>query len=129
MTGRKIPEWIGKTDDSMPPPLVRLRIFERYGGVCQLSTRKIEVGDEWHLDHKKPLWDGGENRESNLWPVLGPPHREKTALEASQRAEGRHHRAKQAGIKTKKWRSFETNRDGPYKAKVGGGVVPRNKRG
>ena len=38
---RSVPKWIGKTDDAMPPPRVRLRIFEAYNGVFGLSGRKI----------------------------------------------------------------------------------------
>jgi len=122
---RAIKEWIGRTPDSMPPPTVRLRILERYNGTCQLSGIKIQVGDEWHLDHKTPIWDGGPNREINLWPVLGKPHRDKTREEAAQRAEGKRHRMKQAGIKSKPRSSFQTNRDGPLKKKLNGEVVRR----
>ncbi|MEI3853595.1 MULTISPECIES: hypothetical protein [unclassified Ensifer] len=47
-----VTEWIGKTDDEKVPPRVRLRLFEQYGGVCQLSGRKIMAGEAWDLDHK-----------------------------------------------------------------------------
>ncbi|WLT07795.1 HNH endonuclease signature motif containing protein [Bartonella apihabitans] len=63
---RKVKEWIGKTDDTMPPPSVRLRIFERDGGRCRLTGKKILAGDKWDLDHIIPLADGGENREAIL---------------------------------------------------------------
>lgn len=99
---RTTKEWIGKTDDAMPPPMVRLRIFEYFGGICQVSTRRIASGDKWELDHRIPLWDGGQNRESNMWPVLAIHHRGKTAEEAAQRAEGKRHRAKAAGIRRSK---------------------------
>lgn len=79
MTGRSVPEWIGKTDDAEIPKAVRLRVFERYGGVCQLSGRKIQVGDKWQADHRIPLGLKGQHRESNLWPVLVEPHKDKTA--------------------------------------------------
>lgn len=36
---RKVNEWIGKTDDTMPPPSVRLRIFEQHGGRCRLTGK------------------------------------------------------------------------------------------
>ncbi len=41
---RKVKEWIGKTDDTMPPPSVRLRIFEKHGGRCRLTDKKILAG-------------------------------------------------------------------------------------
>ena len=52
---RSVPEWIGATDDAAIPPRVRLRVFNRYGGICQLSGRKIMPGNEWDADHIKAL--------------------------------------------------------------------------
>jgi len=84
--GRKVKEWIGKTPESMPPPSVRARIFDRCDGICHISKRKIKPGDEWHLDHIKSIRNGGENRETNLAVAYGPAHREKTAQENSDGA-------------------------------------------
>jgi 5-methylcytosine-specific restriction protein A len=44
---RTVKEWFGKTDDAMPPPSVRLRIYQNAGGVCHISGRKIQVGGGW----------------------------------------------------------------------------------
>lgn len=110
---RSVDEWIGKTDDSMPPPHIRLRIFEAHGGICHLARRKIRAGERWDLDHVKPLWDGGENRESNLAPALKDKHVEKNAIEARERSEGRRKKSKHFGISGKKpggftaWRKFD----------------------
>lgn len=79
MTGRSVTGWVGKTLDAAIPKAVRLRVFERYGGVCQLSKVKIQVGDKWQADHRVPLGLGGKHEEENLWPVLVEPHKEKTA--------------------------------------------------
>lgn len=79
MTGRSVTGWVGSSPDAAVPKAVRLRIFEKFGGVCQLSKVKIQVGDEWDLDHIIPLGLGGEHAEHNLWPVLKAPHRAKTA--------------------------------------------------
>ena len=97
-TGRSVPEWSGVSPDSKVPPHVRLRIFERYEGICQITKRKIRAGERWDLDHAKPLADGGEHRESNLVPVLDWAHREKTAAEARSRAKVRRKRQKHLGI-------------------------------
>lgn len=79
---RSTEEWIGKSDDAKVPPRVRVRIFEREGGVCHLTGRKIDpVRDEWDLDHKLALILGGQHRESNLFPALREHHRKKTAVE------------------------------------------------
>lgn len=98
--GRSSKEWIGKTADSMPPPRVRLRIFERAGGVCHISGRKIEPGDLWDVEHVVRLADGGENRESNLRPALRDKHLVKTAAENAAGAIVRKKRGKHIGAKT-----------------------------
>lgn len=86
IAGRKVDEWIGKTPDSRPPQVVLDRVFLRYSGRCHISNRKIMTGDKWEADHVKPLWKGGENRESNLAPALVDSHQEKTAEEATARS-------------------------------------------
>lgn len=79
MTGRSVPEWVGKSPDAAIPPRVRLRVFENHGGTCHLSGRKISAGQQWDCDHVVALINGGEHRESNLAPALREVHRKKTA--------------------------------------------------
>lgn len=96
---RSVPEWIGKTQDTKVPPHVRLRVFERYDGVCHWSGRKIRPGDEWDADHVRALINGGENRESNLAPILrGKPHKEKTASDVALKAVTYRKRSKHLGL-------------------------------
>lgn len=95
---RAVPEWIGSTPDAKVPPRVRLRIWEREGGRCHLSGRKIMAGDEWDLDHRQALCNGGEHRESNLFPALRDKHREKTATDVAERAKTDRTRKKHLGI-------------------------------
>jgi len=97
---RTIDEWIGKTDDAMPPKSVVLRLAKKQGGRCGKCGRKLLPG-HFIREHLKPLWDGGENRESNLelWCV-SPCASEKTAGEATQRAEANRKQAYQLGLKT-----------------------------
>ena len=66
MTGRSVPEWIGKTDDTPAPPRVRVRVFDRCNGCCGQCGRKISAGEKWTLEHLKALINGGKNRETNL---------------------------------------------------------------
>jgi len=63
---RAVPEWVGNSDDHVPPQRVRLRVFERCKGLCHACNRKIGPGDRWTLEHLTALILGGENRESNL---------------------------------------------------------------
>lgn len=79
MTARALPVWVGSTPDSAVPSRVRLRIFEREGGKCWISGRKIMPGDLWDLDHRVALINGGRHAEDNLFPALRDKHREKTA--------------------------------------------------
>jgi 5-methylcytosine-specific restriction protein A len=95
---RSVPLWVGRTDDSAIPKAVRLRVFERYGGVCQLSGRKIRAGDVWQLDHRIALVNGGRHEEANLWPVLVAPHKVKSAKDVAIKAKVARVRAKHLGV-------------------------------
>ncbi|MFN6253750.1 MAG: HNH endonuclease [Acetobacteraceae bacterium] len=97
MTGRSVPEWIGRSPDAKPPTSVRVRVFERHGGRCHLTGQKIGTGDRWELDHVKPLALGGENREQNLAPALYAPHREKAAAEKTDVSKADRIRLKHTG--------------------------------
>lgn len=83
---RAVPEWIGRAPDTKVPDRVRVRIFDREGGRCWISGRKIMPGDAWDLDHKVALINGGEHRESNLFPALRDKHRAKTAEDVAEKA-------------------------------------------
>lgn len=122
---RSVPLWIGKSDDSAIPPRVRLRIFERDGGVCWISGRKIQAGDAWDLDHKIALCNGGTHSEDNLAPALRDKHREKTKLDVKIKAKVARIRKKNLGIKRKPSRAWGYGKDDKFKMKIGGGIVPR----
>lgn len=95
---RAIPEWIGKTDDAVIPPRVRLRVFERHGGICHLSGRRIGAGEVWDVDHVIALVNGGSNRESNLAPALRDKHREKTKADVTEKSTVYRKRLKHLGL-------------------------------
>ena len=94
---RSLEEWVGATPDTPIPPRVRARVFERHGGVCHISGRKIRAGDAWECDHVIALVNGGENRESNLAPALTDKHREKTAEDVEIKSKVARQRAKHLG--------------------------------
>jgi 5-methylcytosine-specific restriction endonuclease McrA len=91
---------VGRTDDAKVPPRVRVRIFLREDGRCHLSGRKITPGDAWDLDHKTALINGGEHRESNLFPALRDKHREKTREDIKTKAKVARVKARHIGVKT-----------------------------
>lgn len=117
---RSTEEWIGKHDDSPIPPRVRLRVFERFNGVCHISGRKIGPSDAWDCDHIVALINGGGHRESNLAPAIRDKHREKTAEDVREKAIVARKRKKHLGIK-KKGGSI------PYRKFNGDLVLPRRK--
>lgn len=99
--GRNVTEWKGKTADSMPPPSVRQRIFETWGGVCWLSGIIIDPAKGFDLEHVVEIADGKieANREGCLRPVLRDPHIAKTARLKKQRALADRKAQAAAGIK------------------------------
>ena len=108
MTRRAVPEWQGATPDTKIPARVMLRVFERYDGRCHWTGRKITPQDDWDCDHVIAIANGGQNRESNLAPILrGKPHKEKTAIDVSEKAKTDRMRKKHLGIgkSTHRWAS------------------------
>lgn len=117
---RSVELWRGKTDDAAIPPRVRLRVFERYGGRCYVTGRKISPGDHWQLDHIKALCNGGTHSEDNLAPILaGKPHKDKTAVDVAQKSRDRSLKAKHFGALARKPKSR-------WKRKINGVTVLRD---
>jgi len=90
---------------------MRVRIFDAASGVCHLCKLPINAtrGEKWHVEHVKPLWEGGSDDESNMAPAHVDCHATKSSEEAAPRAKGTRQRASHIGIK----------RDGPKIANRG----------
>lgn len=98
-TARAVPEWIGATPDTPIPKRVRLRILIRYGGRCYKTQHKFRPGDRIEFDHIRALCNGGENRESNIAPILGGKvHDEKSAADVDERVKTDRTKAKHLGL-------------------------------
>lgn len=109
---RTVSEWIGKTDDSVPPPRVKLRILRTHNEADYLTGIPFREVDKIEFDHIVAICNGGENRESNLAPTLADKHKEKTAPDVAERATTDSRAAARFGIKPKSrgfrgWRNFK----------------------
>jgi 5-methylcytosine-specific restriction protein A len=100
---RSVAEWVGKTDDSAIPPRIRLRVFEKDGGICQCGCEMVIFpGDKWETDHLVALINGGENREANLRTLLVKHHKLKTAQDVAEKAKVNRKKASHLGIKRRR---------------------------
>ena len=124
MTGRKVPEWIGKTPDTKIPTRVILRVLEAYGGKCAETGVKIGPLGGWQMDHIIALANGGENRETNLQPLITIAHKEKTAGDVAQKSKDRRVKSKHLSIHKPK-SIMPGSKASKWKRKVDGTVVLR----
>jgi len=106
-------------------PAKRERVFLQNGGVCHLCERKIRAGEPWDVSHDRPLALLGEDGGDNLKVAHRTCHQVHTATEDAPRiAKARRQSIKHLGINKRS--SFACSRNGPFKAKIGGGVVRRD---
>jgi len=94
---RERPEWVAAHPDQAIPKVVRARIWEREGGRCYLSGRKINPGEAFEYEHVIAIANGGEHRESNIRLALKDRHREKTSDDAALTAKIRRQHLKHIG--------------------------------
>lgn len=102
---RAVMEWIGPTPNSAVPPRVKLRLWEKCGGICQ-GPCGIKIRDGWEADHTIALINGGQNREANLQILCIDCHAEKTGADVSEKSKTYRMRAKHLGIDLKQKRKF-----------------------
>jgi 5-methylcytosine-specific restriction enzyme A len=106
---REVPEWIADHDDQAIPPRVKLRIWEREGGRCSLTGRKIMPGDKYEFEHRIALCNGGRHAEDNICLVLaGKVHREKTARDVALKSKIQRTKAKHLGVHPKPVRKLQS---------------------
>lgn len=78
---------------------VRVRVFERAGGLCHLCRGKISAADKWDVDHILPLALGGADDESNFAPAHNVCHREKSKVDVGRIRKADRQRAAFIGAK------------------------------
>ncbi len=99
---RKVPAWIGTTDDAKIPLQVQLRVLVKQHGRCAVTGHKFTPGDAKRLDHIVPIADGGLHGETNLQWILDIEHKAKTKAEAEVRARVRSVAVKHAGLERRR---------------------------
>ena len=113
---RPVPEWQGKDDGTAIPPRVRLRVYTRFGGICQICFAQEKIlGPEF--DHRVALINGGSNSESNLVPVHPKCHRIKSREDVAIKAATHRTQAHHLGIR-KPRRPMPGSRASPFKIKM-----------
>lgn len=75
-------------------PLRALRIFEERGGRCYLCERKLTAADDWEVEHRIALENGGTDEDDNLFIACTWCHKPKTADDHAQAAKGKRMAAK-----------------------------------
>lgn len=122
---RSVPEWIGRDDDTPVPPRVKVRVFDRFGGVCQCGChRKITAGERWDAHHAVALILGGQNRENNLVPLLTEHHKNATRSDVMEKSRAYKRRASHLGVRRTKYR-WPAGKESKWKRTVSGRVVLR----
>lgn len=126
-TVRSVPEWIGDTPDTAPPPRVKLRVFEREKGKCHNCGRKIMAGEIWTCEHLIAIENGGENREGNLGCTCPWCVADKNAADAAIKKKGTRVRQKHFGVKQPSRTPMPFGKKDKRKRKLDGTIVPRDR--
>ena len=101
----------------------RTEAYERSGGRCESCGGILRPG-HFDYDHDKPAAFGGTATLDNCRVLCDECHGKKTyGRDIPAIAKSNRIRKREAGIKRKS--RFQTSRGGPFKAKIGGGIVKR----
>jgi len=108
---RAVDEWVATDDNQAIPARVKVRVFDRSGGVCAICTCTIVGKLRPAYDHKIALINGGQNRESNLQLLCVPCHATKTKADVAEKSRVYRKRSAHLGIKKPRtmtrWRRFD----------------------
>lgn len=125
-TGRSVPEWIGKTPDSVPSDKVRLRVLFTFKNRCAGCGAEIRGGVPWTCDHTIAVINGGQNRETNLRPICNKVClRPKDRADVAEKSQVFHKRAAHFGLRRHKGRPMPGSRASGLKKRMDGTVVKR----
>lgn len=103
--------------------LRRLRIWERDKGVCYMCAEKVQAGERWDIEHKRPWAESFDDSDENLGVVHADRpecHPAKTKADVARIA-----KAKAQGGETGQWARRQKN--GP-KLKSGPSNWPKGRK-
>ena len=125
---RSVPLWVGRTDDTAPPPSAKARIIKRQDGICGCGcgVKLGLAGELIEFDHEQALILGGANDENNLRALRKPCHRAKTKRDVTQKSTEARKRAKHLGLKPKSKAQLPGSKGSKWKRRVDGTVVRRD---
>lgn len=103
----------------------RVRVFDAAKGVCHLCSRKIQLGEPWHVEHVKARAFGGADSTENYAPAHVDCHKIKTRAETLARSKSDRIRAKHLGAKSPSRHPLPCGRGSPWKMKMNREVVRR----
>ena len=107
---RAVPEWEATNDNQAIPARVKVRVFDRAGGVCPHCTLPIVGKLRPAYDHITALINGGKHAESNLQLLCVPCHKIKTGADVAEKSRVYRKRLKSLGVKKPRtiraWRKF-----------------------
>jgi 5-methylcytosine-specific restriction endonuclease McrA len=90
---------------------MRVQIFQRHEGRCDICGGKIGVGESWEVSHRTPLEMGGADDETNWFPAHYHCHRDQTkAIDIPAIAKAKRLNAKHTGA-FRKPSTFPKRRD------------------
>lgn len=121
---RSVPEWFGKSPDSMPPASVKRRILDRQDNRCAITGLEFTPQDPPEFDHIVAIWLKGKNCESNLQAIRASVHKRKTKTEATVRAKVNRIRSKHYSLSQSK-NPLPGGKKSKWKKKLTGEVVLR----
>ena len=104
---------------------LRLWLWERDQGRCNICGLKIQAGEPWEVEHVKRLDEGGADTPENMAPAHAAGcHAGKTRQEARQHAKADRQASKHLGLK-KPSRPLPGSKASPWKKRMDGTVVRR----
>lgn len=103
----------------------RLEIFNAAQGKCHICGRKIQVTEQWEVEHIIPLAMGGEDAGSNLAPAHKSCHRQKTNEDLGNLARAKRRAAYHNHTRISKT-PLPFGKQSKWKRKLNGKIVSRD---